>query len=282
MSDYPFIEQGGHRRLFSLKPRTMEVGDPRCCKAVCGRDGGPIIIPRKDWPKCIDFSEHTSPIRDQNGHNLCWAEGSTGAAEDAHLLAGRKCPRLSMGSMVYRTNGGQDEGAGVDEAMETLMKFGQVPQSMIDDNNFSGRHYPKGWEDEALKYRIWPNDCGHDQTFDAAISRIIEREPVALGTNAWGGGHLVRAFGYFIGHNDTVYMIGANSWGNWTNWTDQSLEALAAANPNSDHSLLLKTKGVGYWVWSERQVSNGLGMFGAFGVGATTASDEDDPVPVVS
>ena len=46
----------------------MKVGDPRCCRGVCGLGDGPKIIPRQDWPKDgVDLSDEVTEILDQDG-----------------------------------------------------------------------------------------------------------------------------------------------------------------------------------------------------------------------
>jgi hypothetical protein len=259
MSQYDFIDQGGHKRIFSLKPRTMPVGDPRCCTSALGVDAGPPIIPREKWPEeGIDLSHAVEEILDQNGYSLCHSFGGTQVNQIAHHLAGHPGLRLSAGNLAGQVTGYQDEGAGVDEVLAVLIADGQTTRALIGEDDYRGRDWPSDWKTDAAKHRVLKSyDCGHDDVFDAVVSCIIYGWPVEIGTNAFGGGHAVTVTRFY--KKGGVWRLrGPNSWGeDWTN-CDQA----------------------GYWDYSESQISRGLDSFGAFGLEASVANP-DDVVPVV-
>jgi hypothetical protein len=274
---YQTINAGGELRVFACKPRTMPIGDERCCTGVVGVGAAPAVIQRKDWPKCVDLSVGVTEILNQKSTSLCHSFAGTQVNEVAHHLAGRKDVQLSAGQLAGQVTGYQNEGAGVDEVLAVLLKAGQCRRDTVSQFDYGGG-WPAEAKQEALEYRLldaW--DCGHDRVFDAAVSNLIVANPVEIGTYAFGGGHAVAKLGYFISRRG-LYSFGANSWGDWSNWSDDLLEAFASLCPDLDHSHLLKVKGRGYWVFSESQISNGLGMFGAFGVQSTVAN-KDDSVP---
>ena len=276
---YQTIDAGGELRVFACKPRTMPVGDSRCCSGVVGIGGAPALIKRKDWPKCVDLSVGVTEILNQKSTSLCHSFAGTQVNEVAHHLAGRKDIQLSAGELAGQVTGYQNEGAGVDKVLAVLLESGQCRRATVGQFEYDRRPSAEA-QKEALEYRLldaW--DCGHDNVFDAAVSNLISSNPVEIGTYAFGGGHAVAKLGYWLGRRG-VYSFGANSWGDWTNWTDDLLDEFASLCPDADHSHLLKVKGTGYWVFSENQISNGLPMFGAFGVQSTVANP-DDALPEV-
>ena len=250
------IFAGGEIRRLTLKPRTMKVGDPRCCRGVCGLGDGPKIIPRSEWPKDgVDLSDEVTEILDQDGLELCHSFAGTQANEIAHRLQGYKGVALSAGNLAGQVTGYRDEGASVDQVLAVLQSVGQAPRSLIAQNDYQGRDWPQGWQAQAMKFRIaaaW--DCGHDEVFDAIVSCLIYGWPVELGTNAFGGGHAVVA--------TTVYQAG----GVWR-----------LAGPNSWGTTYTSWDRPGFWSFPEQQISIGLSGFGAFGIQASVIDPDDVP-----
>ena len=275
--EYQTIEAGGELRVLSCHERTMPVGDPRCCSGIVGVGNAPALIARKDWPKCIDLSVITTEILDQDGLSLCHSFMGCGLMEDAVHLAGRKDEQFSAGFLAGKVTGGVNTGAGIDEVMEALLKYGICLRSTVAQNDYHDR-YSQAAIDEAIQHRLFDAwDCGHDDVFDGAVSNLIYENPVGIGSMAFGGGHAIRKKGYWISVKyGCVYSFGDNSWGlDWTNWTPALLEDFAKYCPDVVASRVLRTKGAGMWVFKESQISNGLDSFGAFGVESTVANADD-------
>jgi hypothetical protein len=92
------IFAGGEIRKLSLKPRTMPLGDPRCCRGVCGLGDGPKIILRKDWPQAgADLSDEVTEILDQDGLSLCHSFAGTQAIPVLHLGHGEDAAQHGQG-----------------------------------------------------------------------------------------------------------------------------------------------------------------------------------------
>jgi hypothetical protein len=270
------IFAGGEERQLCLKPRTMPVGDPRCCTGVVGVGISPPLIDRKDWPACVDLTVGaTEEITNQSTTSLCHSFSGTGVNQDARALAGHDPVQLSAGYLAGLVTGHRNEGAGIDEVLQILLKFGQCKRSTVGQMDYGGRDWPELANDEALEYRpldVW--DCGHDDVFDALMSAVIDGNPGHLGTYAFGGGHAVEMLGYFL-LNGVVYPFGKNSWGSWTNWSQKMLDIFAGLCPFPDKSKLLLARGSGYWMFPERQLCNGLDMFGAWAFQSARINKDD-------
>ena len=255
MSDYQVIHAGGENRVLSLHPRSMPVGDPRHCSSVCGVGAGPEIIPRKDWPREVDLGDEVLEILNQGSLSLCHSFGSTTVNEVAERVAGRKDVRLSAGNLAGQVTGYRNAGASVQDVFAVLITKGQVPRSLIGQNDYQGRDWPKGWQEEALKYRAIGHDCGQSsETIDALVSGLIRRDPGALGTSAFGGGHLVASTGYKLDAQGRLRLNGPNSWGgDWTN----------CGRP-------------GYWEFGESSLRD-IASYGAYIVQAVVWNPDDEP-----
>ena len=256
---YQTIFANGEHRVLSLRPRRMPVGDLRCCTGVMGVAEGTKILSREEWSEeGVDLSAACEEILDQDGLSLCHSFGGTQVNEMAHHLTGHKGLRLSAGNLAGQVTDFQDEGAGVDDVLAVLIKSGQTTRAAIGQDDYRGRDWPKGWEEQAKKYRILKAyDCGHDNVFDAVVSSLIYGWPVEIGTMAFGGGHAIVACRFY--KKGGVWRLrGPNSWGkDWTN-CDQD----------------------GFWDYPERQISSGLDSFGAFGLQASVPNP-DDAVPAI-
>jgi hypothetical protein len=142
--------------------------------------------------------------------------------------------------------------------MAVLVKSGQTTRTMVSQNDYQGRDWPNGWKEDAAKHRA-PKvyDCGHEQTFDAVVTCLILGLPTEIGTMCFGGGHAITIVGFFYRDGKWWLKI-LNSWGDWTNCN----------NP-------------GYDEFPEEKISNGLDMFGAFGVEAVSINPDDKQPEVV-
>lgn len=249
----------GHLRIFSLLPRTARVGDPHICSGVLGVGDAPVIIPRKNWPaEGVNFSDEVWRIRDQNGFSLCHSFGGATVAEIAHERAGHRKILLSAGSLAGQVTGHQDDGAAIQDVLPVLRDNGLCPASLIDENDYKGRNWPKGWEVEAAKYRaeyVW--DCGQgSKVFDSIVTCLLLGWPVLLGTSAFGGGHAVAVTGYQF-DGTKVRLFGPNSWGEQYKGWDLP----------------------GFWSYTESQLRD-VSNYGAFGVQLPASNPDDNPPAV--
>lgn len=250
----------GVQRVFALHPRyAISPWLVAPWNARLGSRGGPAIIPRKDWPKeGVDFSDEVGEILDQKQFSLCHSFGGTVVNEIAQRRAGRKDVLLSAGNLAGQVTGYRDAGAAIQEVLPVLRDKGQCPRSLVEQYDYRGRNWPKGWEAEAAKFRAAEvYDCGQDaQTFDAIVSCLIYGWPVLLGTAAFGGGHAVAVVGYsFDGGN--VRLFGPNSWGlQYKTWDKP-----------------------GYWSYLESQLRD-VASYGAFGFQIPVLNPDDVPPEV--
>ncbi len=281
--DYPTIEIGGVTRKLSLHPRTMVVGDKRCCHAVMGTPGAPEIMDRRSWRPCIDLSSGITEILDQLQTNGCHSNAGTQGNEMAHRLTGWSDIQLSTGNLMGQVTGYQNEGAGLDEVLAVLIKSGQCLRSLIPNNDYDGRDWPAEsvWKPDAAKHSVLKAfDCGHGGVFDAMGTCLELGWPVPFGTSAFGGGHAITLCAKFL-YKGVWYFIPANSWGDsWTNFTTEMLQAFAAVCPDQANSQILKRKGMGFGVFSERKISQGLDMFGGWGL-QSAVYNPDEPLPKI-
>jgi hypothetical protein len=284
---YEIIHAGGENRVFSLQPRKLPIGDSGCCTGVVGvEDAAPALIERKDWPKFVDLTWAVDEILNQGQMSLCHSFAGTQLNQMAHKIAGRKDRKLSAGYLAGLVTGHRDEGASVDDVLTVLKSKGQCLRSTVAQNDYQGRDWPKNAEIEALEYRpldIW--DCSHENTFSGVISNLINRNPVEIGTNAFGGPHAVVVAGYFS-LGGKLYVIIVNSWGaGYTNRPEKMLDGYAnliAKEESSDFvSGVLRDQGAGYAVFSEQVVCQGITMFGAFAAQAVVTAS-DDTVPTIA
>lgn len=274
------IHEGGENRILSLKPRTMPVGDRRCCAGVMGVDDAPPLIARKDWLKCVDLSHAVLEILDQDGYSLCHSFGGTQANEMAHVLLGRDQVQLSAGNLAGQVTGYRDAGAGVDEVLAVITSVGQVARSVIGQNDYRGRDWPSDWKTKAKLYKVNAYDCGHEDVTDGMASGLLRGNVSLLGTNAFGGGHAVVGCGYWIDANDVVRFFGPNSWAeSYNGFTSALLDSLSKNHPNPELSRVLRTKGAGFWVYQERQLT-AINSYGAFVVDGVQALDTDNVPPL--
>jgi hypothetical protein len=249
----PKIYAGGEIRYLTTTPRRYPVGAN--CTGIMGVGTAPTILEDAQLPPTLDLSDGVLRIMDQDGHNLCWAFGWTGALQTACKLAGHVDVNLSPGFLAGTTNGGQDEGAAVDEPVPFLLKVGVAPNSLVGDCEFHPSRWPVQAKVEAAKHKVaavW--DMGHSRILQALRSGVARGWPCPLGTSAWGGGHLVFCTGYSI--PDNTYW-GPNSWAMTDDWE--------YAHPTRK----------GFWLMPAARLNRSLEMFGAFALQAAAPNPDD-------
>jgi len=271
------IFAGGETRKLSLKPRTMPVGDRRCCTGVVGIGDAPKIIDRSELPPVVDLSVVIEEITNQDGHSTCHSYAGAGVLQTAEALAGRHGVRLSQAYLVNKVTGGADDGAGIDQVMEAILRYGICPRDLMPGDNY--RSVPGGANEAAVEFippDVW--DCGgHRGVMDAMLTSLAKAFPVELGTHAFGGGHAVQCCGY-VRIGVVYYFFGPNSWSaNWTNVPESVLAAVRAAlgPERAEKSHFLKTGGKGYWCFEERRLTS-VDMFGAFAIQSSRGKQSDE------
>ena len=164
-------------------------------------------------------------VIDQNPQNSCCPSATAGAAMILREIAGEKRILLSQGSLYGQINGGRDDGANIEDALEAMMKTGVCPASAIDPQDWQGRGLAERLEGRRRKISaiLEAFDC---PTFDAAASAVQLSMPVVFGVY-WGGGRSRH-------HGRRLEKIGGgwgleflNSWG--ADWGDGGFGVLPEA-----------------------------------------------------
>jgi hypothetical protein len=167
------------------------------------------IIPRSDWVEC-SLRHKVWTVIDQNPQNSCCPSATAGSAMILRETNGQKRILLSQGSLYGQINGGRDQGANIEAALEAMMEVGIAPASVVDPKDWTSRDYPSNWKEEAAKFRILEAfDC---PTFDAVASAVQRSMPVVFGVYWGSGGHAITAVG--LKKIGSVWNIDfLNSWG---------------------------------------------------------------------
>jgi hypothetical protein len=228
-------------------PRVSKVGEKPHFPVAGLVDACPIL-PRADWNEC-SIRHKVWTVIDQNPQSSCCPSATAGATMALREIAGAKRILLSQGSLYGQINGGRDNGANIEDALEAMMNTGICPADQIDPKNWQGRGWPSDWKTEAKKFRILEAfDC---PTFEAVASAVQLSMPVVFGVYWGSGGHAITA----VGLKKTSGGWGLeflNSWG--SDWGD-----------------------AGFGVLEETKCS-GIKSFGAFAIRSVTIpSDEELP-----
>lgn len=231
-------------------PRSSKVGEKPHFPVAGTVDACPIL-PRSQWSEC-SIRHKVWTVIDQNPQNSCCPSATTGAAMLLREIAGEKRILLSQGSLYGQINGGRDNGANIEDALEAMMKTGVCPASRIDPQDWQGRDWPSDWKAEAKKFRILEAfDC---PTFDAVASAVQRSLPVVFGVFWGAGGHAITAVGLKqIGGSWNLEFL--NSWG--ASWGDGGLGFLPEAK------------------------CGGIKNFGAFAVRSVTISGDEQLPPAL-
>ena len=232
-------------------PRTSKVGE-KAHFPVMGTVEDCPIIPRASWQEC-SIRHKVWTVVDQNPQNSCCPSATTGATMILREIAGEARIILSQGSLYGQINGGRDAGAGIEAALEAMMKVGICPVSMIDGHDWQGRDWPSDWKTAAKKTRILEAfDCPN---FDAVASAVQHRIPVVFGVYWGSGGHAICAVG--LKQISGVWNLEfLNSWG--ASWGDN---------------------GLGYLTESQ---CSGIKSFGAFAIRSVTVPSTENLPPVLT
>jgi hypothetical protein len=200
------------------------------------------LVDESLWPQYMaknTVKDAVWKILDQNGFGACASAATTLAEMTCREISNLDRVVLNMLSLYRQVNGGGDNGSGIDDNLEAIMRTGILPESYWSQDEGWQRQPPSGWQVEAAKYRgIEAFDVRTKAEFGSCI---CEGYPVVVGVDWGGGGHaicFVRAW------SDKAEF--ANSWGDWGN------------------------AGFGEMGWS--QITQGIVSFGAWALRVATYS----------
>jgi len=128
----------------------------------------------------------------QNGLGYCWAWSGTGTLMDCRAREGKPVPILSPVSLGWLVDW-RNQGNYLEDCIRGLMERGVCEMKYTpDQHSRSHRQYEKGWEENALQYRL-----AEGEVFDAdnstrkamiqhAISILATGTPCYIAYNWWG------------------------------------------------------------------------------------------------
>ncbi len=203
-----------------------------------------LIIPRSEWPDRIAEMERTKsrisdicdqaglPCKDQNGTNYCWINAPTHCVEIVRLVQGQPMVILSPASAGGPIKGFRNVGGWGTEGLEWIVENGVVPVDKWPANAIDRRYYTAENKEIARKYRIvewWDIPT----TFDAMMSCLFRRIPVAIGLNWWS--HEVTAVDPVKTGSNSFGARIRNSWG--MNWEDRGYAVLSESKATPDDAV---------------------------------------------
>lgn len=190
-------------KALGCKPRSPRLMDafPRAADVI-------PLIPEDQWPEYMarnTIKQAVWNIFDQDGVGSCAAEAATLAEMICREVANLDRVLLNPWSLYRQVNGGSDNGSGIDENLEAVMRTGILPESYWPRSKGWRSTPPVGWQTEAAKFRgLEAFDVQTKAEFGSCICAGL---PVVVGVNWDGGGHAI-CFDEAM-PNDAEF---ANSW----------------------------------------------------------------------
>jgi hypothetical protein len=203
-------------------------GRPRLAWNTFGEQiGSPELIPERDWFE-IDYCHLASPIMDQDGRNACCGFASTQIVEAERRQEGLDEVDLSPGDLYARINGGRDQGALLEDALEELMRNGISTRATVHPLTvYQNQIDPRAAGERALYRMLEAWWCPTPQHVVSAVLRGFRvlggvfwydsDRPDSDGylpTTEFGrrGGHAIPFFGVHK-HRNQWWLGFPNSWG---------------------------------------------------------------------
>lgn len=227
----PYVLVDGKVRVLAALPPTQADLAARK-KMTRFTDAVHPVIPRKDW---VEFDDDISdlPVLDQDGHGSCVGHGSVSAFQHSWNRSGYDASVRFSACWIYGLiNGGQDNGAIVQDAIQVMVSKGVCLESTVPENMIYQRNFPAAAAAEAAHYRA--QDYYLIDTPDEIGTAVQLRYAVSTGKNVYGnfdpdaqgvlppprggvqGGHCMCAVGGMKQINGVWHVKEKNSWG--TKW----------------------------------------------------------------
>lgn len=184
------------------------------------------LIPRSEWDARIDEMDRTQSSlrhilerngidsRDQNGCNYCWTEGVCTAITAIRAAQGQPYVEFSTASVAAPIKGYRNNGGWGGEALEYIVENGISAAQYWPSNTISSRFDNEQSRANRKLHKIteWYDiDCSDESVFDAVMTCLLLRLPVAVGYDWWR--HEVCAL-FPVKLGGGKYGIGCrNSWG---------------------------------------------------------------------
>ena len=179
------------------------------------------LIPRDEWDERIrDMEKSKSRLSDlligldvlnQSNTSFCWANAPVFATMAIRRVAGQPDVRLSPASVACPINGFRNQGGWGSDALEHIIKYGIVPQSMWPANAIDRKYYTAEAKQEALKYRVTEWEDMESRSLDQLFTCLLSRIPVPCGYN-WMRHEMTACDAMIMGPNQYSVRV-ANSWG---------------------------------------------------------------------
>lgn len=168
---YPFIVIGGQPRYMALKPRTIAAGE---CGKLYGVGDAPPVLPRSEWKDGAGVPDSFVRLVDQDGLNYCHSYAGVTAVEASYRLLDSESPvKLSGTGLGSLVTGGQNDGAGIDQVLKTILAKGIPLEDDVPEGDYRRRDWQPGWEARALENAVIElYDCGYDGIFDKISSGL--------------------------------------------------------------------------------------------------------------
>ncbi len=201
------------------------------------------LIPRSQWHDLIKAGQGTFlsdlikqkgiPAKSQGRLNYCWVYGSTRAVEVVRATSGLPFEDLAPESVGGPCTGWRNTGGYAGEAFTQLAKAGACASSYLDaPNSLSSQKWKPGWQENAQLHKAvsWAEI---DTSFDAVITCLLKRIPVAAGLPWWR--HLVCFLDPVILPDGSVGVLFQNSWGvDWPTKGANGFATLSEAKATPD------------------------------------------------
>jgi hypothetical protein len=228
-----FVLVDGHRRYLAAKPDGVKL------RAMAPRryaDYHPVF-PVKEWRPINrrDVFAWEQYGLDQNGFNSCTAQADSAALTKLRVLAGMKFVKLSPAYLYAHINHGQDKGAVISDAAESLVKEGTCPFDLLGQHPFYSWNLTAEMKLAAKRYRA--ADVYHVNTWDELGSALQTGRYLAVfaaqvgpnfghfdkygvaGHDAGRGNHALHADGMAYLPDGRWVLDVPNSWGEqWGPW----------------------------------------------------------------
>jgi C1A family cysteine protease len=176
MNDFPAIESGGERRILSCLPTPGNV-----FRSFSPYSARREPIPQSEWREFDRWPALKHPIKDQNGIGACMGHGTATAMELAYRIAYGKLVQFSAWFVYATINGGQDRGATVGDAFESIRENGVCLDSSVPWKEWRpSRAITPKTKAEAANYKaehIYKMDTEAD-----LATAVLCADPVAFGT----------------------------------------------------------------------------------------------------